>query len=141
MEKKDIANKVGKSREVVANRVRILDLPYEVQRSISEGKITEGHAKAILAVSNPEKQRALFDMILKNNLTVRQIEDKTKEISVRSHKRIVNIDPEIKDLENKLMGILGTRVKVTKSGGGGKIIVEYYSKEELDNIIGKISNS
>lgn len=141
MSQEEVADKVGKSRSAVANKMRLLNLPIEIQRALTEEKITEGHAKAILAVSNPEKQRALFELILKNNLTVRQIEDKTKEISVRSHKRIVNIDPEIKDLENKLMEILGTRVKVTKSGGGGKIIVEYYSKEELDNILNKIFNS
>jgi len=141
MSQEEIADKVGKSRSAVANKIRLLSLPVEIQRALIEGKITEGHAKAILAVSNPEKQRALFDLILKNNLTVRQVEDKTKEISVRSHKRIMNVDPEIKDLENKLMGIFGTKVKVTKSGGGGKIIVDYYSKEELDNILNKISSS
>lgn len=141
MSQEEVADKVGKSRSAVANKMRLLNLPVEIQRALTEEKITEGHAKAILAVSHPEKQRALFELILKNNLTVRQIEDKTKEISVRSHKRIVNVDPEIKDLENKLMGIFGTKVKVTKSGGGGKIIVDYYSKEELDNILNKISSS
>jgi ParB family transcriptional regulator, chromosome partitioning protein len=141
MSQEEIARKIGKSRPAVANKIRLLNLPIEIQRSIIEGKISEGHAKAILAIDNQEKQRALFELILKNNLTVRQTEDKTKEVSVRAHKRIVNIDPEVKDLENKLMGILGTKVKLTKSGGGGKIIIEYYSDEELNNILGKISNS
>lgn len=133
-----IAQKVGKSRSAIANKERLLKLPVEIQKALIENKITEGHAKAILAIENPEKQRALFEMIIKNSLTVRQTEDKTKEISVKSHKRIVNIDPEIKELENKLTGIFGTKVKVTKSGGGGKIIVDYYSKEELDNILSKV---
>ncbi len=141
MNQEEIAQKIGKSRPAVANKIRLLNLPVEIQRSIIEGKISEGHAKAILALDNAEKQRALFDLILKNNLTVRQTEDKTKEVSVRAHKRTVNVDPETKDLENKLMGILGTKVKLTKSGGGGKIIIEYYSDEELNNILGKISNS
>lgn len=139
MSQDEIADRVGKSRSAVANKIRLLNLPVEIQRAIVEGKITEGHAKAILAMPNAEKQRAMYELIIRNNLTVRQVEDKTKEISVRSHKRTVNVDPEIKELENKLMGILGTKVKVMKSGGGGKIIIEYYSKEELDNIIGKIS--
>lgn len=140
MSQEEIADRVGKSRSAVANKIRLLNLPVEIQRAIIENKITEGHAKAILAVENPEKQRALFELILKQNLTVRQVEDKTKEISVRAHKRIVSADPEIKELENKLVGILGTKVKVTRSGGeGGKIIIEYYSKEELNNILGKIA--
>jgi ParB family transcriptional regulator, chromosome partitioning protein len=138
MSQEEVADRVGKSRSAVANKIRLLNLPVEIQRSVIEGKITEGHAKAILAMPNPEKQRALYEMIIKQNLTVRQVEDKTKEVSVRSHKRTVNIDPEIKELENKLVGFLGTKVKVTKSGGGGRIVIEYYSKEELDNIIGKL---
>lgn len=140
MSQEEIADRVGKGRSAIANKMRLLSLPVEIQKALIEGRVTEGHAKAILAVTNQEKQRALFKLIVKQNLTVRQTEDKTKEISVRSHKRVVNVDPEIKDLENKLIGMLGTKVKVTKSGGGGKIIIEYYSGEELENIIHKISN-
>lgn len=141
MSQEEIALKVGKDRSTVANKMRLLNLPVEIQRALIEGKITEGHAKAILAIENNEKQRALFEMIIKNNLTVRQTESKTKEISVRSHSRIINIDPEMKELENRLIGIFGTKVEIKKSGGGGKIIVDYYSKEELNNILNKISNS
>lgn len=133
-----IAQKAGKSRSAVANKIRLLNLPVEIQRALINGQITEGHAKAILAIPNLEKQRALFEMILKSNLTVRQTEDKTKEISVRTHKRVIHIDPEMKEVENKLVEILGTRVKVVKSGGGGKIVIEYYSQEELNNILSKI---
>jgi ParB family transcriptional regulator, chromosome partitioning protein len=139
MGQEEIADRVGKSRSAVANKIRLLNLPVEIQRSLIEGKITEGHAKAILAMPNAEKQRAMYELIIKNNLTVRQVEDKTKEVSVRSHKRTMSVDPEIKELENKLVGILGTKVKVTKSGGGGKIVIEYYSDEELNNILNKIS--
>lgn len=138
LNQEQIAQKVGKSRSAVANKIRLLNLPVEVQKAIIENKITEGHAKAILAIENPEKQRALFEMIMKNNWTVRQTEDKTKEVSVKSHKRIVAVDAEAKELENKLTGILGTKVKISKSGNGGKIVIDYYSKEELDNILNKI---
>ena len=140
MSQEEVADKIGKSRSAIANKIRLLNLPVEIQRAIIEEKITEGHAKAILALENPEKQRALFEMIIKQNLTVRQVEDKTKEISVRSHKRAASANPEIKELENKLMGALGTKVKVTKSGRGGKIVIEYYSEEELGSILNKISN-
>lgn len=138
MNQEEIAQKVSKSRSAIANKLRLLNLPIEVQKALIEGKITEGHAKAILALENPEKQRALFEMILKNGLTVRQTEDKTKEVSVKTHTRKINIDPETKDIENKLVGALGTKVKLSKSGKGGKIVIEYYSKEELDSILEKI---
>lgn len=133
-----IAQKVGKSRSAIANKERLLKLPIEIQKALIENKITEGHAKAILAIENPEKQRALFEMIIKNNLTVRQTEDKTKEISVKTHKRSISVDPEIKRIEEMLSGTLGTKVKVSKSGDGGKITIDYYSKEELDNILSKV---
>lgn len=139
MNQEEVASKVGKSRSAVANKTRLLNLPIEVQKALIEEKITEGHAKAILALENPEKQRALFEMILKNNLTVRQTEDKTKEISVKTHKRVVSLDPETKENIDRLAGALGTKVKISKAGDGGRILIDFYSKEELDNIIEKIS--
>jgi len=139
MGQEEIAMKMGKSRSLVANKIRLLNLPIEIQKGLVEGKITEGHAKAILSIENPEKQRALYEMILKNNLTVRQIEEKTKEVSVRSHKRVVSIDPQIKQLENALVEILGTKVKISKAGDGGKIVIEYYSKEDLESLLEKLS--
>ena len=139
MTQEEIAMKMGKSRSVVANKVRLLNLPIEIQKGLVEGKITEGHAKAILSINNPEKQRALYEMILKNNLTVRQIEDKTKEVSVRSHKRIVSVDPQVNQLENMLVEVLGTKVKISKAGDGGKIVIEYYSKEDLEALLEKLS--
>lgn len=134
----EVAKKLGKSRSSVANKIRLLNLPIEIQKALNEGKITEGHAKLLLAIPNPERQRAFYELIIKNSLTVRQTEDKTKEVSVQTHKRKITVDPEIKNLEDELVGILGTKVKIKKSGGGGQIVIEYYSKEELNNILGKI---
>lgn len=138
LKQEEVADKVGKSRSAIANKLRLLGLPIEIQRAIVEGRITEGHAKAILAVQNPEKQRALFDLIVKDNLTVRQIEDKAREISVRTHKRVVARDPEIKKIEEDLIAKLGTQVKVSRAGAGGRIVIDYYSQEELNNLIVKI---
>ncbi len=134
----ETAKKLGKNRSSVANKVRLLNLPIEIQKALIEGKITEGHCKLLLAIPNPEKQRAFYELIIKNGLTVRQTEDKTKEVTVHSHKRNIIVDPETKSLEDELIGILGTKVKIKKSGGGGQIVIEYYSKEELNNILGKI---
>ncbi len=138
LSQEEVAAKMGKSRSAVANKLRLLHLPVEIQKALIEGKISEGHAKAILALENSEKQRALFDLIIKNNLTVRQVENKTKEISVKTHKRIISVDPQIKALEDGISGKLGTKVKISKSGNGGRIIIDFYSQEELDNIISKI---
>ena len=134
----EVAKKLGKSRSSVANKIRLLDLPVEIQRSLAEGKITEGHAKLLLAIPNSEKQRAFYELIIKNNLTVRQTEEKTKEITVRTHQRQAKIDPGVKQIEDNLAAVLGTKVKLSKAGSGGKIVIEYYSREELENILGKI---
>ena len=141
IDQEEIALKMGKSRSAVANKLRLLNLPIEIQKGLIEEKITEGHAKAILAIENPEKQRALYDLIVKNNMTVRQTESKTKEVSVRTHKRTINVDPKVHMIEEQLSGVLGTKVKLTKSGDGGKIVIEYYSQEELNNILGHINLS
>ena len=138
IDQEEIALKMGKSRSAVANKLRLLNLPIEIQKGLIEEKITEGHAKAILAIDNPEKQRALYDLIVKNNMTVRQTENKTKEVTVKTHQRNIVVDPAVKQIEDDLSQTLGTKVKLTKSGGGGKIMIEYYSQEELDNILSKI---
>lgn len=141
MTQDEVAVKMGKSRSVVANKTRLLTLPIEVQKGLIEGKITEGHAKAILSLSNPEKQRAMYELILSNNLTVRQVEEKAKETSVRSHERRSKIDPAVKALENTLVEALGTKVKISKSGDKGRIVIEYYSQEDLDSLLGKITHA
>jgi ParB family chromosome partitioning protein len=137
----DVADKVGKSRSAVANKVRLLGLPIEIQRALTEGKISEGHARSILAIENPEKQRALFELILKDNLTVRQAEDKVKEVTVSTHTRRLGsagVSPFAEE-EERIAASLGTKVSIKKSGNGGKILIDFYSKEELNNILSKIS--
>ena len=136
----DVADKVAKSRSAVANKIRLLGLPIEIQRALSEGKISEGHARSILAIENPEKQRALFEMILKDNLTVRQTEEKVKEVTVATHQRKIGSSVSPFQIEEEALAArLGTKVSIKKSGNGGKITIDFYSKEELDNILGKIS--
>lgn len=140
MTQEEVATKMGKSRSLVANKMRLLTLPIEVQKGLIDGKITEGHAKAILSLSNAEKQRAMYEIILSNNLTVRQVEERAKETSVKSYQRKVGNDPQMKALENTLVEALGTKVKISKAGDGGKIVIEYYSQEDLDSLLGKIAH-
>lgn len=138
----EIARRVGRSRSAIANKVRLLNLPVEIQRALIEEKITEGHARSILALENPEKQRALFELILAQNLTVRQTEDKIREVTVSTHKRRIggtSVDPIFKEKEEQIAQALGTKVTIKKSGTGGKILIDFYSSEELENIVRKLA--
>jgi len=134
---KEVAKKAGKSRSTIANTARLLDLPIEIQRGIIEEKITEGHARAILGLANPEKQRALYELILKNNLTVRATENKVKEVTVHTYKRKISTktDPHIQNLEDIIQQKLGTKVKINKKGVSGKITIDFFSEEEFNKIV------
>ncbi|NTW13726.1 MAG: ParB/RepB/Spo0J family partition protein [Candidatus Moranbacteria bacterium] len=135
----EVAKKMGKSRSAVANIVRMLVLPVEIQRAVAEGKISEGHAKALLSVDNPEKQRALFELIVKLGLTVRATEAKVRETVVRSHIRHgSSLSPALVEKADRMSAVLGTKVAVKPAGKGGRIVVEYYSDEELDQIVSRL---
>lgn len=139
MQQEAVAKKMGKSRSGVANTLRLLHLPVEIQRAVAEGKISEGHAKSLLAIENPEKQRAIFDLIIKEELTVRETEMKVRSIAVRSHTRhTASLTPEIVQKAEQLTQILGTKVKISPVGKGGKIIIEYYAPEDLDGILSRL---
>ncbi len=133
----EIAKRTGKNRSTIANTIRLLELPVEIQRGVIEEKITEGHARAILGLENLEKQRALYELILKNNLTVRAVEDKVKEITVHTHQRKTSkqADPYIQDLEDNIQQKLGTKVKIKKRGAAGKITIDFYSEEEFKKVV------
>lgn len=136
----EVAKKMGKSRSTVANTLRLLTLPVEIQRAVMEGKISEGHAKALLSIDNPEKQRALFELIIKEELTVRETEDRARAVAVKSHIRTTReLSPEIVAKEEWLSQELGTKVKIAAKGKGGRILIEYYSPEELNSILGRMA--
>lgn len=134
----EIAKRAGKNRSTIANMIRLLELPVEIQRGLVEGKITEGHARAILGLDNPEKQRALYELILKKDFTVRDAENKVKEVTVHTHQRKAarQADPYIQDLEDKIQQKLGTKVQIKKRGSAGKITIDFFSEEELGKIVG-----
>jgi ParB family chromosome partitioning protein len=134
----EIAKKVGKSREYVSNTLRLINLPESIQQSLQQGRISEGHARTIAGIKNPAAQAALFDEVLKNNLSVRQIEQRAREVYVQGHKRKVAFDPEIKKIAQRLELYLGKRVQVKKSGVGGKLSVDFENKEELETLAKKI---
>lgn len=138
-----IAKKMGKGRVTIANTMRLLELPVEIQRGIIEGKITEGHARAILGLDNSEKQRALYELILKDKLSVRDVENKVREITVPMHKRKIfsSSAPEIQDLETRLQQALGTKIQIRKKGAVGRVIIDFFSEDEFEKIRNLLMNS
>lgn len=145
MVQREVAQKIGKSREVVANTVRLLNLPEDIQQALIDGKIAEGHARAILMVgADPEKQHAIFNEIITVGLNSRDAEIRSREILGRpvreKQPRIGSAppDPELRLVQSRLEEMLGTRVLLHKKGERGKIVVEFFSDEELKSILGKM---
>jgi ParB family chromosome partitioning protein len=132
----EIGRQVGKDRSTVANTLRLLNLPLEAKRAVTEGTITEGHARVLLSVMEPDKQLELLAMILKHNWTVRQTEEfarvfkGTTGTKEKAAARIASSN----QLTMELGDFLGTKVTQMATAKGGKLIIEYYSEEELDRI-------
>ena len=138
-----IAQVVGKARTVVANTLRLLGLSDEIQQAIRAGKITSGHAKALLAVQDPAAQKALFEQILSDDLTVRHVEG-----AARDHKRArtpehlraagyENKPPEVKAIEEDLQRTLARKVEIhaNPTSHKGSIKLEFYSLDDFDHLV------
>jgi len=141
---KDIAKLVGKSREAVANTLRLLDLPDEVRQALREGKITEGHARAMLAVEDPQKQKALFVRTVRDGLSVREVESLTQKLNIWKpvKKQLSAASKEVKSLEEKLKDILRIKsLKLRMEAGRPKLTIFFNSKKEIENLLKKIKFS
>ena len=136
----EIAARVGKSRVTVTNTLRLLNLPDDVKESLVEGKISEGHARALLALPTEQAQAAALQSILKYDLNVRQAEELIRKLSGEKPKKqpAPTPNPEIKALEESLRQHLGTRVTLNQKRKGGTLTIHYYSAEELDTILNLI---
>ncbi|MEK7481950.1 MAG: ParB/RepB/Spo0J family partition protein, partial [Patescibacteria group bacterium] len=143
---REIAVKLGKSRETVANTLRLLSLPTEIQDSVAEGKINESQARLLLAIDDLSQQRAFFHDILKNNLSVRELKNRIRktQLPITNYQLPKEIDPEVHHLQERLEELLGAPVKIHPPAGGkegGKIIISFFSSEEIKGIIGKINTN
>ena len=140
-----IAQRVGKERSTVANTMRLLLLPKEIRAEVISGKISMGHARAMVTLENDEDKVFIKNQILKNDLSVRETEKLVKQIKEgkangeRRPSRYLN--PQIKYLEDRLSQNLATKVKIQPKGHRGKIIIEYYQNEDLERIYEHISNA
>jgi ParB family chromosome partitioning protein len=131
----EISKKVGKDRTTVANTVRLLKLPPEIKLSLTEGKITMGHARAFLSLDGVEKQKLLLKRLLTGGLSVRQTESLVKRLRTRSSPAPRRTDPEWGALIEELQQALGTKIRIVGKRKRGKIEIDFYSPEELDRIV------
>jgi ParB family chromosome partitioning protein len=130
----EIANRVGKSRVSVTNTLRLLKLPEKVRLALIEKAISEGHARAILTLSSAKAQVSVLDIIIKNGYSVRQTEELVRKYGGERTKKTVPVSklPEIKALEERFREELGMKVNLDHHGDKGRIIIYYYSNEELN---------
>lgn len=137
----EIGRKIGKSREYVSNSLRLLTLPEEIQNALRGGAIYEGHARALLMLSDrPEEQMTVFKEVAIKKLSVREVEKMTREIAwEKARKR--NVRPEIEQFEKQLAESLGTRVEIREQDGskGGKLIIDFFSEEDLASLLQRMS--
>jgi ParB family chromosome partitioning protein len=130
----DLSRVIGKSRSYVANILRLSNLPIKVQELLSSGKLTIGHARALISSNNPEK---FASIVIARGLSVRQTEDLIKSTSSPSFKKTAKMlkDPNIKNLEELITDSLGLKVEIqTKDNVAGKVLIDYLDNDQLENI-------
>jgi ParB family chromosome partitioning protein len=142
----EVADVVGKSRSAVANSLRLLKLPESVLAALREGSLTAGHAKALLSVVDPGRRDSLFARVIAEGISVREAEAAAQELnsprmSVPREKGRPERpkEPEIREVEEKLIQALGTKVSVKGDGKKGTIAIEYYSLDDLERLLDLLS--
>jgi ParB family chromosome partitioning protein len=145
----EVANRVGKSRPVVTNLLRVLNLPEEIKDEVDRGNISVGHARTLLALETPEQQIEMARKIMRQGLSVRETEtlvartpeqsDPGAPLPPQDGGASYRPDIHLSALEEDLMRALGTKVRLHPRKKGGRIEIEYYSNEELEGIIRRLT--
>jgi ParB family transcriptional regulator, chromosome partitioning protein len=139
LSQEEIAKRVGKERSTVTNTLRLLRLPDEVRAYLAAGRLSAGHARAILGLMTPEHQRQMARRIVEENLSVRQVEAIVNRSNAhkRKPKTARNLKPEIVDLETRLAQHLGTQVRIypRKNLKSGRIEIQYFTLDDLDRVL------
>jgi len=133
----EVAREVGLSRPSVANFLRLLDLPPEIQEAVSRGTLSMGHARALLGTANVALQRSLLRRILEEDLSVRAVEQLVAASAPRSSSGAKK-DPYVEELERRLSDFFGTRVTLTRRNRGGKIAIEWYDEDQFAGILKRL---
>lgn len=139
MTQREVAAKLGKSRETVANTLRLLDLPQEIQESLQTGKLSESHGRLLLAIGDPGAQMRLFAELLQKPMTTRELKNKVQVLAEKDGSRKRGISPELKILEERLSSELGAPVVIEQHGETGKITIRFFSPEELRGILSRLA--
>jgi ParB family chromosome partitioning protein len=139
----DVANRVGRARSTVANTLRLLDLASEVQAAVADGRLTEGHGRALGGLP-AELQARVLDSVLGQELSVRQTEELVRRLrkpksTPAEAAPVRRADPELERVEEDLRRALGTKVSLARSRRGGRIVIEYYSDEELGRLYERLT--
>jgi ParB family chromosome partitioning protein len=129
---------VGKERSTITNYLRILGLPKELKQGLASGALSMGHAKALLSLERVRDQIQAAAAIVSKGLSVREAEALANRLKNPAKEKKPRQSHELKALEEKLKKALGTKVSITAKTKGGKIVIEYYTAEDLDRILGKI---
>ena len=140
MTQEEVSKKIGKSRSSVSNTVRILYLTPDVLELVKQGKLTEGHCKALAGISDPKRQYEAAVRMIEKGESVRQAESKN-----RITKREKKLDPQYKylyeDIEDRFQGFFGTKVKLDQGKRKGRIIIEYHNNEDLERMLNLIKEN
>ncbi|MEK7635556.1 MAG: ParB/RepB/Spo0J family partition protein [Patescibacteria group bacterium] len=144
---REIASRLGKSRESIANNLRILNLPSEIQDAVVKNQINESQARLLLAIDDMAQQMAIFNELIKNNLSVRELRGRIKVMASgakpsETASKPAATNPEIFHFQEQLTELLGAPVKIDPPTGGdkgGKIVISFYSPEEIQGIIQKLN--
>jgi len=134
----EVAQKIGKDRTTITNTIRLLKLPQVIQESVENGEITVGHARTLLAVEDPRVQQALWQKVIKNEISVRKLEKLVRETSqVKPNKPVQTAKKSVYLLkvEENLRDTFGTKVAIRSKKEGGSIEIEFYSPEDLNRIL------
>lgn len=130
-----VARQVGKSRVAVSNALRLLELAPETRQAIVDGSISEGHGRALAAITVPELQRAALAVVLERGLSVRQTEELVRRRRAEQPSRErTTLSHDLQDVEAQLRGMLATRVGIQRTRRGGRLVIDFYSDEELDRL-------
>lgn len=135
----EVAERVGKSRSGVANTVRLVSLPEAVQKALVDRKITGGHARVIASMETEKEQLDFLNQILQYNFTVRDAERESRKVVKRQPRSSLR-DPLMEAAKERLRAELGTKVAIKKKGGKGQIIINFYSDEEFQEVLDRITS-
>jgi ParB family chromosome partitioning protein len=135
MTQEEVAKQIGKSRSAICNTLRVLNLDPRVLEFVKQGKLVEGHCRALLSIQDPEKQYAMALKMVERGVTVRQAEHSMQKENPETKEQLQRKQVLYQDIENTFQNFFGTKVRLDAGRRKGKIIIEYSSSDDLERIL------